>query len=264
MNVPELKVLLSKHQITPSKAFGQNFLCHQPISERITALVEGQKVLEIGPGPGALTQRLAQVPGRQLVLIEKDSRFQPLLKEVVPTAELLIQDALDLEWEAYKGFTIVGNLPYHVSVPLMLAYIRHSSLLGPGLFMMQKEVAQRIVGRPSTSSYGRLSVMAQSYTQTRWVMDVPASAFWPMPGVDSAVVLFTPLCPAPDVRFCDLEKTVAQAFLNRRKMLHHNIKAPPSLWSELCIDSKRRAETLSIQEFLNLAQGLKTSHVDKT
>lgn len=257
MQLSVLKPLLARYGITPFKEKGQHFLCHLPTLDRLQALVTEKEVLEIGPGPGSLTARLYQECNRTLVLIEKDPRFSTLLGERFPKSRVILGDALELPWWDYTGFTIVSNLPYYVSVPIVLGYLRYSPILGKGIFMMQKEVAKRMIAKPSTHFYGRLSVMAQTYATPTWIMDVSPSAFWPMPSVDSAVLLFTPSLRKAAVPFHTLEKVVAMAFRNRRKMLHHPFQSwGPELWSACDLDPSRRGETLSVEEFTRLSLAL--------
>jgi 16S rRNA (adenine1518-N6/adenine1519-N6)-dimethyltransferase len=285
MDTPQLKQRLARYGLTPDKRLGQHFLCHLPTLAKIAdAVGTASNVLEIGPGPGVLTAFLAQQPGRKLTLIEKDQRLEPLLLDCFPTAQVIMDDALTADWSAFGQHTFVSNLPYNVSVPIMLRYIQAScqngaqtdaradnqadiqtdsctgslpkNQVGPGIFMMQKEVAARLCATPSSKAYGRLSVMAQMYVKPRLITHVPPSAFWPMPGVHSSVLA---LCPDPSyhhVPFAVLEHVVAAAFASRRKMLHHNLHALG--WTledgeHLGIDLRRRAEELSIQEFASLA-----------
>lgn len=256
MNVPQLKELLQRYGVSPNKALGQHFLCDQRILETIAQCIQGDNVLEIGPGPGALTALLARQSGRHLVLWEKDAQFQPLIAELCPSALWIQRDAMDIPWEEYAGYWIASNLPYNISVPIMLNYASkaHSAKLGPAVFMMQKEVALRIMAKVNTSAYGRLSVMIQTFCHIQWVVNVPPAAFWPQPMVDSVVLQISPLPQQPGVLWNDLSGVVARAFSKRRKMIHHNMDLKPQEWQEVEIDRTRRAETLTIQEFEKLAE----------
>ena len=252
MHVPQLKEWLKAHDVQPQKSLGQHFLCHEPTLEIISACVTGDKVLEIGPGPGCLTQYLAQVPGRDVTVVEKDLKFQDLMTERFPLVHWVNMDALHLNWANYAGFFIASNLPYNISVPLMLQYTQQAHLFHGAVFMMQKEVADRVMAVPRTKDYGRLSVMMQTYLDITWVADVPPSAFWPKPSVDSTVLLFKAKQPWPAVSFKPLSSLVARAFASRRQMLHRNISLDRDVWVQSEIDSRRRAETLNPEEFLKL------------
>jgi 16S rRNA (adenine1518-N6/adenine1519-N6)-dimethyltransferase len=270
MRVPELKAWLQEYNLTPKKSFGQHFLCHEPILEAIAASVLGPKVLEIGPGPGCLTWYLMQVPDREVVMIEKDPKFQALLQARLPRAQWIHGDALELNWSNYAGFSVVSNLPYNISVPIMLNYAENAHQLGSAVFMMQKEVAERVMAKTHTKDYGRLSVMLQTYVDIRLLLDVPPRAFWPKPSVDSTVLMYTPKNPWPDISFKKLSSLVAQSFASRRQMLHHNVHIAKEIWAASGIDSRRRAETLEAEEFAVLlrtisahaASNKERAHVD--
>ena len=270
MRAQELKSWLQQYDLMPKKSFGQHFLCQESTLQEIARCVLGNKVLEIGPGPGCLTVYLLQNPDRELIVVEKDPRFQAILHARAPRAQWICADALNLDWSAYTGFSVASNLPYNISVPLMLQYVQNARHLGPAVFMMQKEVADRITAQTSTKDYGRLSVMVQTFMDIQWVVDVPPAAFWPKPLVDSAVLMLTPKKPWPEVSFPRLSSLVAQAFANRRRMLHHNVRTTPETWVASGIDSRRRAETLSTAEFAILWQAIsnhillqkESSHVD--
>lgn len=249
MRVSELKLWLQEYHLTPTKSFGQHFLCEDGILEAIAACVVGEKVLEIGPGPGCLTAYLVQAPNRHVIMVEKDPKFEMLLRDKIPQAQWIHGDALQLDWSQYAGFSVVSNLPYNISVPVMLQYAAQAHLLGPAVFMMQKEVADRVMAPIRTKDYGRLSVMMQTFLDIRWAMDVPPSAFWPKPSVDSCVLVCTPKKPWPEVSFKKLSSLVAQAFASRRQMLHHNVRISKEVWLVSGIDSRRRAETLDTGEF---------------
>jgi 16S rRNA (adenine1518-N6/adenine1519-N6)-dimethyltransferase len=251
-----LRHLLDTYGLTPDKGYGQHFLCDQRVLDRIAGAVSGANVVEIGPGPGCLTQHLIRTPGRHVVVWEKDQRFEPLLRDMLAPAKgvVIMGDALTIPWDDYEGFHVAGNLPYNISVPLILRYVAAAGAhgLGPGVFMVQKEVADRLLARPHTKSYGRLSIMAQTYTRVSKIVAVPPASFWPRPKVYSCVVKMVPYAPNIAVSFDQLSHVVAKAFACRRKMLRHAFGDGP-LWERTGIDPCRRAETLTLAEFWSLA-----------
>lgn len=253
MDLGTLKSLLARYHLWPEKDKGQHFLAHRPSLEAIAQHVDlATTLLEIGPGPGCLTHYL-QKKGRPLSLIEMDTRLEPLLREQFPNAQLIIGDACRVDWTPFAGGMVVGNLPYNVSVPLLLRYLKMQDLFTGAVFMFQREVGQRIVAKPNTKAYGRLSVMAQTYAQPRWVLDVPPGVFWPMPQVHSCVIAFDKPKVLPEFLWSSLERVVACSFENRRKMLHHNLKAL-TLETDYKIDGRMRAEALCVEDFWTLAQ----------
>lgn len=246
-----LKTLLSRWNITPSKAYGQNFLLHDSLLTLIAEeVMSSQKVIEIGPGPGLLTKKLVK-EGRKLVIVEKDHRFEGLLNCEIPSAIRLMEDVFTINWLDYEGFMWVGNLPYHLSVPILIKYLSYGSFFSKAIFMFQKEVGQRILALPGTKEYGRLSVMAQAFSSVQWLADITSSSFWPRPSIDSMLLSFTPLSNT-GCSFQSLERIVEKAFFHRRKMLHHNLSLSPEQWQVWGISPKERAEKVTVKDFLAL------------
>jgi 16S rRNA (adenine1518-N6/adenine1519-N6)-dimethyltransferase len=250
-----------------SKALGQNFILDRQLLARIAAVagdLTGQTVYEVGPGPGGLTRALLD-GGAKVVAVERDPRFAPALQELqahFPGQLQVVQaDAMKVDEPALVGCGahIVSNLPYNVGTALLLRWLRCDwppwwrSLT----LMFQKEVAQRIVAAPDTSSYGRLSVLSQWRCDSRIAMHVHRSAFVPPPKVASAVVHILPGKTPPGVQVGTLERLTEAAFGQRRKMLRSSLKAVPGALEALealGVDSSRRAETLSVAEFVELAR----------
>lgn len=251
MILKSLKSLLARYSLSPEKDKGQHFLIHEPSLDAMAQHTEGASaILEIGPGVGCLTRVLPlHLP---LSLMEKDDRMEPLLRQEFPHAHVMITDACTADWTPFSGAQVVGNLPYNVSVPLLLRYLRFQELFSGALFMFQREVGLRIIAKPNTKAYGRLAVMAQTYSAPRWVLDVPAGAFWPIPRVQSCVIVFDKRSSLPSFSFSSLERVLGAAFENRRKMLHHNLKSLGL--TEHGLDGRLRAEALSVQDFWTLAQ----------
>ncbi|MGE0081442.1 MAG: 16S rRNA (adenine(1518)-N(6)/adenine(1519)-N(6))-dimethyltransferase RsmA [Thiohalomonadaceae bacterium] len=248
------------------KRFGQNFLRDHTVIDRIVRAVNprpGERVVEIGPGLGALTGPLLQALGR-LDVVELDRDLIPHLQEKFAGAgELRIHqaDALRFDFRTLAGpgepLRVVGNLPYNISTPLIFHLIEQADVIRDMHFMLQKEVVDRLAAAPDTADYGRLSVMVQYYCKVERLFMVPPGAFHPVPKVDSAVVRLVPYREAP-VQVNDQERfarLVAQAFSQRRKTLRNTLRGwvAAETMAALDIDPGRRAETLTLAEFAALA-----------
>jgi len=269
--LPALREVIAAHGLSASKALGQNFLFDEHLLDRIARVpgdLAGQRVLEIGPGPGGLTRALLRA-GAEVTAIEMDRRCLPALAELAeafPGKLTVVQgDALKLDHGALMGgepFAVVANLPYNVGTALFVRWLESpqwppqwTSLT----LMFQLEVAQRIVAEPDTSSFGRLAVLAQWRTSAKLAMKVHRSAFTPPPKVMSAVVHVTPAEAPAGVRAAKLSQVTEAAFGQRRKMLRQSLKGIPGAVEAaeaLGIDTSRRAETLSVGEFVALARSL--------
>ncbi len=210
------------------KSLGQHFLRDKNISEKIVRALRTEakdKVIEIGPGPGALTNILEEHPLQHLLLLEKDRHFaaerQKLRKN--PHTQAVLMDALHMDWSRINKdnpWKIISNLPYNVASPLMWDIFSETTGLVRAVFMMQKEVGERIVAKPGTKDYGALSVWIQSFVQPQWEFVVGPKSFSPPPKVDSAVLSFTPLSLAQRPKHAnELAKLIKMCFQNRRKQL---------------------------------------------
>ncbi|QZD90055.1 16S rRNA (adenine(1518)-N(6)/adenine(1519)-N(6))-dimethyltransferase RsmA [Qipengyuania aurantiaca] len=270
-DLPPLREVIARHGLSASKALGQNFLFDQQLLDRIAALpgpFAGRRVLEIGPGPGGLTRALLKA-GAEVTAIEMDERCLPALAELGEAfpgkLEVIRGDALKLDHNAIMGgepYAILSNLPYNVGTALFTRWMGGEEwppLWTSLTLMFQQEVAQRIVAKPGTSAYGRLAVLAQWRAQSKLAMKVHRSAFTPPPKVMSAIVHVEPAAMPEGVSAKVLERLTEAAFGQRRKMLRQSLKgvagAVDTLES-LGIDSQRRAETLSVEEFENVARAL--------
>ena len=248
----------------PRKRFGQNFLQNQPIIHDIIRAIYPQPndtIVEIGPGLGALTQPLLKCLN-QLTAIEIDTdllahlQTLPLAKERL---KLIHADALSVDYRQFgKQIRVVGNLPYNISTPILLQLLRVSSQIMDMHFMLQKEVVDRMVAPPGNKTYGRLSVMVQYHCEADSLFDVPATAFYPQPKVESSIVRLVPYqhSPYPKVSFYDLYRFVSTAFSMRRNTFANNLKSV--LKSEqivaLGIDPSLRPEQISVMEYVQLAK----------
>ena len=268
-DLPPIREVIRRHGLTASKALGQNFLLDEQLLDRIAAIagdLTGANVLEIGPGPGGLTRALLRA-GAQVTAIEMDARCLPALTELAvgfPGQLAIVEgDAMAIDQDALfasEPFHVVSNLPYNVGTALFVGWMTGAAWPPQWrslTLMFQREVAERIVARPGTGAYGRLSVLAQWRGDAKIAMKVHRSAFTPPPKVMSAVVHQAP-GPAPTgVTAATLERLTAAAFGQRRKMLRQSVKGLPGAVEALQtagIEETRRAETLSVEEFVRIAR----------
>ena len=259
--------------MTKWRALGQHFLRDQATARAIVDLVaptERDLVVEIGPGDGALTGLLAGRAGRVMAL-EIDRALSAALRARLPAVEVLDADARSWNYAGLVGqaggrVLILGNLPYSVGKPILMALIEARAAIHEMALMLQREVAERIAAQPGGKSYGSLSVFTQLHCDVRLALRVPPGAFRPPPKVDSAVlhlrVLREPRVPLADPR--RFESVVRAAFAQRRKMLANALGAGLGLPLDSVrrgaaaagVDPTRRAETLSLSEFAALATAL--------
>ena len=247
------------------KRFGQHFLADAAIVDAIVRAIApqpGQAMVEIGPGLAALTQPLVERLGH-LTVIELDRDLARRLR-ARPQLAVIEADVLKVDFAALAikliatsavSIRVVGNLPYNISTPILFHLLRFADRIADQHFMLQKEVVERMVARPATADYGRLSVMLQWRYAMENVLHVPPEAFEPPPRVDSAVVRMLPL-PAPPVLDDELLRELVQvAFSQRRKLLRHTL----GKWLETrnfagSFDLQRRAEEVPVAEYVALAQ----------
>ena len=250
------------------KRFGQNFLHDPHVIQHIVNSIrprEGQHMVEIGPGEGALTGELLPILG-QLDVVELDRDLIPLLESKFATlGELRVHQADALKFDFCQlspgpaQLRVVGNLPYNISTPLLFHLLDMSRCIQDMHFMLQKEVVQRITAKPGSGQYGRLSVMMQYHCQTEMLFTVGPGAFRPAPRVDSAIVQLTPYRQPPVVADpAILAQLVTRAFGQRRKTLRNNLKGllDTEAIQAQGIDPGVRPECLSLEEFARLAQAL--------
>jgi 16S rRNA (adenine1518-N6/adenine1519-N6)-dimethyltransferase len=266
-HLPPLREVIARHGLSASKALGQNFLLDQQLLARIARIpgsLVGELVYEVGPGPGGLTRALLNA-GARVVAVERDRRCLPALAElqalVGERLSIVEHDALAIDEAALvPGAHVVANLPYNVGTALFTRWL--SGEAWPPWWksltlMFQLEVAERIVARPGSGTYGRLSVLSQWRTEARIAMKVHRSAFVPPPKVMSAVVHLRPREMPQQVTAAGIERLTAAAFGQRRKMLRGSLQAYPQALAALevaGIDPQRRAETLSVEEFVRIAR----------
>ena len=268
-DLPPLREVIAKHGLAASKALGQNFLLDEQLLARIAAIpgdLAGKSVLEVGPGPGGLTRALLRA-GARVAAIEMDRRCLPALAELADAfpgrLRVIEGDALSIDHSALMGgepFAVLSNLPYNVGTALFTRWLGGQSWPPAWTsltLMFQQEVAQRIVAPVGGAAYGRLAVLAQWRASARLAMKVHRSAFTPPPKVMSAIVHVEPAAMPSGVQASTLERLTAAAFGQRRKMLRQSLKGVPGALDALAtlgIDTERRAETLSIDEFVAVAR----------
>ncbi len=271
-DLPPLRSVIERYGLDAKKSLGQNFLLDLNLTGRIAraaGLVAGAEIIEVGPGPGGLTRALLAEGAAKVIAIERDRRAIPALEEISAAypgrLQIIEDDVLEVDMRALAGDRkpkIVANLPYNIATVLLVRWLQNEPW--PPYFssltlMFQKEVGERIVAKPSSSAYGRLAVLAQWRTQARMLFDIDRRAFTPPPAVTSTLVELIPRSvPLAEADPRILEKVVAAAFGQRRKMLRSALRAltpdAEALLGAAGIEPTRRAEQLSVEEFCRLAE----------
>jgi 16S rRNA (adenine1518-N6/adenine1519-N6)-dimethyltransferase len=274
-DLPPLREVIRRHGLTAKKSLGQNFLLDLNLTARIARAAEPLEnitVVEVGPGPGGLTRALLALGARRVVAIERDTRALAALEEIAARypgrLEIVAGDALSVDVREYLGperARVVANLPYHIATALLVDWLTtepwppwYDALV----LMFQREVAMRIVAKPGSKVYGRLSVLAGWRTDAKILFDVARTAFVPPPKVTSSVVRLDPRpVPAP----CDaqaLQRVTEAAFGQRRKMLRQSLKSlgvdAAALLDAAGIAPTARAEEIPVEGFVALARALRS------
>jgi 16S rRNA (adenine1518-N6/adenine1519-N6)-dimethyltransferase len=274
-DLPPLRDVIRQHGLSARKTLGQNFLLDLNLTARIARAAEPLKnvtVVEIGPGPGGLTRALLALGARRVVSIERDERAIAALEEIAARypgrLEIVAGDALELDMRGHLGrerARVVANLPYNIATALLIGWLTvepwppwYDALI----LMFQREVAMRIVARPGTKSYGRLSVLAGWRTEAKILFDVARTAFVPPPKVTSSVVR---LEPRPHPLACNvdaLQRVTEAAFGQRRKMLRQSLKTlgvdTSALLAAAGIAPTARAEEIPVEGFVALARAFRS------
>ncbi len=266
-HLPPLRDIIAQHGLAAKKSLGQNFLLDLNLTAKIARAagnLDGAHVIEIGPGPGGLTRALLETPCASVTAIERDDRAVAALVTLVTAAKgkltLIPDDALKADYTtlAPAPRAIVANLPYNIATVLLVGWLEHIGDFRSLTLMFQKEVAERLVATPSTSAYGRLSVITQWLSIPEKKFDLPPEAFTPPPKVTSSVVHFVPRVRTDTVTFKTMEKVTAAAFGQRRKMLRQSLKSlgRPSeeLLEKAGIVGTARAEEIDVAGFVRLAE----------
>lgn len=270
--LPPLRDVIERHGLQAKKSLGQNFLLDLNLTGKIARAagdLSQTTVVEVGPGPGGLTRALLMHGAKKVVAIERDERCLEALADVSAhypgRLEVISGDALTTDFSALapagEPLRIVANLPYNIGTELLVRWLTVAQwppFYQSMTLMFQREVAERIVARPGTDHYGRLGVLAGWRTDAKIAFDVPPQAFTPPPKVTSSVVHLVPReTPLPaDVK--KLGRVTEAAFGQRRKMLRQSLKSlgGERLLEIVGIDGTRRAETLSVEEFVRLANAV--------
>lgn len=268
--LPPLREVIAKYDLGARRALGQNFLLDLNLTGKIARAagdLSSGTTIEIGPGPGGLTRALLSHGARELIAIERDARCLGALAEIAasyPGRLTIIEgDALAVDC-ARLGTAprrIVANLPYNIATPLLIKWMQQGSAFAALTVMVQKEVADRLVAKPRSKDYGRLSVVTQFLARPRRLFDLPPRAFVPPPKVTSTVIELLPLAePAFPARLADLERVTQAAFGQRRKMLRQSLRSlggnTEALMAEADITPTARAEELTVAQFAALARAL--------
>jgi 16S rRNA (adenine1518-N6/adenine1519-N6)-dimethyltransferase len=267
--LPPLRDVIAAHGLDARKSLGQHFLFDLNLTGRIARAAGDLSVgtvIEVGPGPGGLTRALLDAGARQLIAIERDPRAIAIQAEIQAAypgrLEIIEGDAMAIQ-AAELGQAprkIVANLPYNISTPLLLAWLRRAGDFERFVLMFQKEVVDRLAAAPRSPLYGRLSVICQWLCEVRPLFNVDRRAFTPPPAVTSTVVELVPRPqPLAPARFEILERVTAAAFGQRRKMLRSSLKAlgdAEGLLAQAGIEPTRRAEEIPVEGFCALAQAL--------
>jgi 16S rRNA (adenine1518-N6/adenine1519-N6)-dimethyltransferase len=270
--LPPLREVIAAHGLRAKKSLGQNFLLDLNLTRRIARAAgpfENSTIYEVGPGPGGLTRALLSEGATRIVAIERDERCLPALDEIARAypgkLEVVLADALKIDEKSLFAdirVRIAANLPYNIGTALLVKWLTTPNwppFWDSLTLMFQREVALRIVAKPDTESYGRLSVLAQWRTAPKILFDVSPGAFVPPPKITSSIVRLEPLAePVAPARLSDLEKVTAASFGHRRKMLRQSLKTlavdAEDRIHAAGLDPTSRPEQLSVTEFASLAR----------
>lgn len=270
--LPRLTDVIKEFSLSAKKTLGQNFLLDFNITRKIARLAgagQGYDFLEIGPGPGGLTRALLHEGAKSVTVIEKDERCLELLQKIQAhypdKMRIVIGDALEIDIkELMKDkpqFHIAANLPYNISSEILTSWLCEETwppIWKSATLMYQKEFADRLKAKSSTKEYGRLSILTQWRAEVEKLMDVHPSNFTPPPRVMSCVIKVKPKEKIKNIEVKKLEAITKATFGQRRKMLRQSLKSVTSNPEELClkanISPEKRADHLSVDEYLNLAE----------
>ena len=267
LQLPTIKETLKKNNIKINKSLGQNFLFDLNLTDKIVKKSEPicPTVIEIGPGPGGLTRSILKKKPDVLYTIDKDKQSEKMLTEIKKKYKdrliIITDDALHYPiWElGTPPRQVIANLPYNTGTKMLTLWLKHIQHFDLLTLMFQKEVADRIIAKPGSKNYGRLSILTNWLTKSKKLFDIPSEAFIPRPKVISSVIQLQPLHkPLYNVSFESIEKITQIAFSQRRKMIKTSLKTLNGgiILKELDISPSLRPENLSIIEFCKIAKKL--------
>jgi len=264
-NLPPLREIIAQHDLAAQKQLGQNFLLDLNLTGRIARTagdLSNTTVIEVGPGPGGLTRAILAQGAKRVIAVERDPRCILALNAYLSPAyagqlEIIEGDALEQDFVALTPAPrrIMANLPYNIATPLLIGWLKNAQEFEGLTLMFQKEVADRIGAKPRTKAYGRLSIMCQWLCEVRIEFNIDKRAFTPPPKVQSTVVSLTPRPkPLAPATWNAMEKVVATAFGQRRKMLRQSLKSLGISALDAGLEETQRAEELSVEDFAKLAR----------
>ena len=264
--LPSLNSIIKEYQLFPRRSLGQNFIFDINLTRKIARAakpIDTGTVIEIGAGPGGLTRALLIEGASRVIAVEKDRRAVQILKELEkianPRLEVICADALELSLHelATPPLQIVANLPFNIATTLIFNWLESTPPPSAITIMIQKEVANRLCAMPGTNTYGKLSIMIKLLAETKYLFDVPPDAFIPKPKVTSSMVQILPRKkPLFKTNIHTLEKVLATAFNQRRKMLRNSFRlfGGSKLLERAGIDPEERPENLTLESFCVLAK----------
>lgn len=274
MILPPLREVIAQNGLFAKKTLGQNFILDTNLLDKIVRAAKSRNadafdngtVIEVGPGPGGLTRAILENGAKRLTVIEKDERCMPILEQIQAAfpdrMTVMNTDALTVDAAALGNAprVVISNLPYNVGTLLLTGWLKRVRDFAGFTLMFQKEVAERLVAKPRTADYGRLSILTQWLCEAQILFTVPPSCFTPPPKVTSAIVYLKPReKPLAPARGDLLEKVTAAAFNQRRKMLRSSLKClgdAQALCDAANVPSTARAEELSVNDFCAMATAL--------
>ena len=252
--------------VRKKKSLGQNFIYDKNFLNKISKLITSSlnnTIIEVGPGPGTLTEYLFKKDYKKIILIEKDQRLIENLNQKFSSKKLTIlnEDALSFDYQeaSLNNSIIVGNLPFNISVDLLYRWTKikywppkHIKMI----LMFQKEVANRIIAEPNSKSYGKLSVVVQSRYNISKLLDVPSILFTPAPKVDGTILEFTPHLDYQSIEIGKIDEVSKAAFSQRRKKIKNNMSKYIEILNKLSIDENLRPENLSVLNYCEIASNI--------
>ena len=272
--LPSLRETVEAHGLMAKKALGQNFLLDRNITDKIINMslmkqnkpdFSGEYVFEVGPGPGGLTRSVLSHNPKKLTVVEMDERCIEIMQEIREKVgedklEIIEGDALKQDFSKFEGKpkNIVSNLPYNISVPLLVGWLKQIEHFDSLTLMFQKEVANRICAPTKCKDYGRISILSQLLCKIERLFDINPNCFVPAPKIWSTVVLFRPKhADINNALLEKVEKLTTQAFSQRRKMIRQSLKSVQGL-EEKCLalglNLTMRAEEITPEQYLELAK----------